>query len=64
MITYNTFIGTCEKGKQLEQALGMFKELLQQDVVPGTVAYSALISACTRNEWPRQALELFQAMRQ
>ena len=54
---YNALISACEKGKQTEQALKVFEAMMQQDEVPDTITYSALISACA----PGRALLVFHA---
>ena len=35
----------------------------QQGVVPDTITYNALISACEKGKQPEQALEHFEAMK-
>ena len=44
--TYNALVSACERGKQPEQALEVFKTLMRQGVVPDAVTYNAVISAC------------------
>ena len=41
MITYNALISALEKGKQPEQALEIFKEMKQHDIVPSVITYMA-----------------------
>ena len=48
VITYSALISACEKGNQLEQALGFFEAIKQQGLVPNLITYSALISACEK----------------
>ena len=59
VITHSTLISTCEKGKQPERALEVFKAMQQQGVMPNVIAYSALISACEKGKQPERALEVF-----
>ena len=61
-ITYNALISVCEKGKQPQQAVEVFRALVQQGVVSNVITYSALISACDTGKLPEQALKVFEAM--
>ena len=62
VIIYNALISACDKGKQPESALEVFKAMQQQGVVPNIISYSALISASGKGKQPEMALELFKAM--
>ena len=53
-----------EKGKQPEQAFGIFKETQQHGRVPGMITYNAVISAMEKGKQPEQALEIFKEMQQ
>ena len=48
VITYNAVISACEKGKQAERALEVFKAMQWQCVVPNVITYNAVISACEK----------------
>jgi len=53
VITYNTLISACEKGKQPERALELFEAMQRQGVVPDVMPESTLwvlggLGACTR----------------
>ena len=50
VITYNSLISACAKGKQPKRALEVVSVIQQQGVVFEVVTYSALISACDRSE--------------
>ena len=43
-VTYNALISACEKGKQPEQAMEVFKAMRQQGVAPNVIPESALAS--------------------
>jgi len=47
-IAYNALISTCEKGKQPESALELFKAMQQRGVMANVITYSVLISACDK----------------
>ena len=59
IILHNALISACEKGHQLEQALGIFRGMQQQGGAPNVITYSALISACEKGHQLEQALKLF-----
>ena len=59
VITYSALISACEKGRQPEQALEVFKVMSWQGVVPNVITYSAWISACEKGEQLEQPLEVF-----
>ena len=50
VITYNTLISACEKGKKTERALEIFDNMQQQGIVPDLITYNALISACEKGK--------------
>ena len=62
--TYSALISALEKGKQLEQALEIYKEMQQHPVVPNVITYNALISALEKGMQPEQALEIFKEKQQ
>ena len=63
VITYSGVISACEKSKQAERALEVFKAMRRQCVVPSQITHNALISACAKGKQPEQAMEMFRAMR-
>ena len=63
-IAYNSLISTYERGKQPEQALGVFQSMRQQGVIPEVITQTALISTCELGKQPEQAVEMLHAMRQ
>ena len=58
-VPYNALISACEKGKQPEQALEVFRELLWQSLVPDEVTYNALVGACVKSKQPERARDVF-----
>jgi len=50
VITYSASISACEKGKQTERALEVFKGMSWQGVVPDVITCSALISTCEKGK--------------
>ena len=52
VIAYSTLISACEKGKQPERALKVFKRMMQQGAVPDAITYNAVISACAKGKQP------------
>ena len=64
VITHNSLISACEKGKQPERAMRILEAMQQQGVVPNVVTYSALISACEKGKQPERAVRIFEAMQQ
>lgn len=59
-ITRNVLISACEKSGQPMRAFSVLK--MMRDLVPDLIAYSALISACSRASWLHQACNVFQAL--
>ena len=41
---------TCEKGKDLTQALRLFEDVRRQSIKPTIVTYSALTSTCEKGK--------------
>ena len=62
IVTYSALISTCEKGKQLDQALSVFAAMEQQGVVPNAITYSVLVSAFEKGKQPEQALKVFEQL--
>lgn len=62
-IAYNVLISACEKGKQSERALQIFKAMKQQGALPDLITYTALISACEKCNDFEQALQIFETMK-
>ena len=52
------------KKGQWWQALQLFRDMQQQEIVPDVITYSALISACGRGKQLERALEIFDKMQQ
>lgn len=55
-------ISVCEKGKELQRAVGLFGELQRQGMTPNVITYNAMITACDKGRRPEQALELLEQM--
>eukprot|EP00976_Prorocentrum_cordatum_P016062 322557-Prorocentrum_minimum.AAC.1 len=63
IIHYSRYTEILGKGRRTEQALELLAEMRREGVQPGTITYSALISACEKgNQWER-VLELLVEMR-
>ena len=48
IVTYNALTSTCEKGRDLTQALQLFVDVQCQGITPTIVTYSALTSTCKK----------------
>ena len=46
VITYSELISACDKGKESEQAMGIFAEMRRQGVVLNAISYNAANLAC------------------
>ena len=53
-------IGSCEKGKQWEGALGLLQEMVHQLLTPDVVSFNAAISAFEKGKQCKEALRLLQ----
>ena len=54
VVTFNTVLSACEKGRRWEQALRWLDQLREEILTPNVVTSSAAISACeTRLQWVR-----------
>jgi len=62
IVTYNTLISTCGKGKDLPKALQLCGVLQRQGSKPDTVTYNAVISGCDKGTHFHIAHEVFKAM--
>ena len=52
VITYNSLISACEKGKNPEHALQIFDSMEHQRVQLDVITFSSLISACEKAKNP------------
>ena len=50
VISYIAVISAGEKGKQWQQALGLWAMFQQSDVLPVVISYNAAISACASGQ--------------
>ena len=57
VITYNSLISTCEKGKQPERALELLEAMQRQGVLPDVITYSGLISTSEKGKQPERVVE-------
>lgn len=59
-MTFASVLTACEKAKQWETALSIFRAMPDAHTAPDTICYSAIISACEKaQEWQR-ALAILQ----
>ena len=56
LITYNSLISACEKGKNPERALEFFASMEHQRVQPDVITYNSLICACEKGKNPELIL--------
>ena len=59
VITCNSLMSTCEKGKQPEQVPYLLEAMQRQGLVLNVMTCNSLISTCEKRKLPEQALELW-----
>ena len=64
VITYNSSISSCEKGRQWLAALRLLRQMRQRRLEPNVITYSSSISSCEKGQQWVAALELLRQMRQ
>ena len=62
LITHNSFIRACDKGKNPKRTLEIFDSMKHQSVHPDVITYNSLISAREKGKNPKQALKFFACM--
>ena len=62
VITYNAVISACEKGRECQEALELFKDMQTRGLTPNVITYNAVISACEKGRECQEALRLFNEM--
>ena len=53
VITYSSLISACEKAGEWQLALDLFGEMHAECILPNTVTYNSLITACAQGELSR-----------
>ena len=58
VVTYNSLMSACEKGKDPDRALKVIASMGYQCVQPDVITFSSLISTCEKGKNPERALEV------
>ena len=62
VISYNSTISACGRGRQWEKALDLLQEMMDHGIKPNVVSYNSAISACKKGEKWEKAIDLLQEM--